>query len=132
LLNTTAYQLPSLSFVSPVEGRITTHFNLAEGHYGIDIVGVKQAPIRAIATGRVVLSNWTVETGWILVIQHGQGLLSVYKHNEILFKNEGNVVKSGQVVALMGNTGEFSTGPHLHFELWHNSEPLNPEDFMVF
>jgi murein DD-endopeptidase MepM/ murein hydrolase activator NlpD len=135
-LATTVYQstspLPYLSFVPPLEGRITTRFDLEIGHYGLDIVGREQAPVKAIASGRVILATWAVEVGWLIVLQHEHGLLSVYKHNAILFKQEGHAVKAGEVIGLMGNTGDFSTGPHLHFELWHHGYPLNPEDFIAF
>jgi murein DD-endopeptidase MepM/ murein hydrolase activator NlpD len=135
-LATTVYHstspLPYVSFVPPLEGRITTKFDLEIGHHGLDIVGRDQEPIKAVAAGRVIVVTWAVEVGWLIVLQHEHGLLSVYKHNAILFKQEGYTVRAGEMIGLMGNTGEFSTGPHLHFELWHHGHPLNPEDFIAF
>jgi murein DD-endopeptidase MepM/ murein hydrolase activator NlpD len=116
----------------PIEGIITTPFNPQIEHYGLDIVGKEHAPIKCIADGRVVLSTWTVETGWVIVVQHNKNLLSVYKHNATLFKKTSDLVKGGEVIAIMGNSGEFTTGPHLHFELWYDGNPVNPEELISF
>jgi murein DD-endopeptidase MepM/ murein hydrolase activator NlpD len=135
-LATTSYKvsnnLPELFLFTPLEGLITTPFNPQIEHYGVDIVGKENEPIKCIADGMVILSTWTVETGWVIIVQHSKNLISVYKHNATLFKKVGNFVKNGEVIAIMGNSGEFSTGPHLHFELWYDSNPVNPEDFISF
>ncbi len=131
-----SYQLPSylpdVVLFTPIEGMITTPFNVQIEHYGLDIVGKENEPIKCIADGTVILSTWTVETGWIIAVQHAKNLISIYKHNATLLKKVGNFVKSGEVIAIMGNSGEFSTGPHLHFELWYEGNPVNPEKFITF
>jgi murein DD-endopeptidase MepM/ murein hydrolase activator NlpD len=135
-LASTSYQLSNQLadgfLFAPMEGIITTPFNPHIEHYGLDIVGKENEPIKSIADGTVILSSWTVETGWVIVVQHTKNLISVYKHNATLFKKAGNFVKSGDVIAIMGNSGEFSTGPHLHFELWYEGNPVNPENFITF
>ena len=135
-LTATSYHLPSYSpdlfLFTPIEGVITTPFNARIEHYGLDIVGKENEPIKCIADGTVVLSTWTLETGWVIVVQHAKNLISVYKHNATLFKKSGASVRSGEVIAIMGNSGEFTTGPHLHFELWYEGNPVNPEKFIAF
>ncbi|WP_243516851.1 MULTISPECIES: M23 family metallopeptidase [unclassified Candidatus Cardinium] len=115
---------------SPINGKITQPFHRAGKHYGVDIVAEEKAPVKAISTGIVILSDWSVDTGWVIVIQHYNNVVSICKHCAILFKKVGNLVRAGDVVALMGNSGEISTGPHLHFELWNKGVPLNPEDYI--
>jgi murein DD-endopeptidase MepM/ murein hydrolase activator NlpD len=88
--------------------------------------------IKSVMSGTVLLSAWTIETGYLLVIQHPNNLVSVYKHNAELLKQTGNMVKAGEVIAIVGNSGEYTSGPHLHFELWHNGIPVNPEDYILF
>lgn len=119
-------------FFSPMNGMITEPFNRKNGHYGVDIVATEKQPIKAISAGVVIFSDWSVDTGWVIVIQHHTNLVSICKHCAILFKKVGNLVRAGDVVALMGNSGEISTGPHLHFELWQEGVALNPEDFINF
>jgi len=121
-----------LVLFSPLEGVITTPFNETVEHYGLDIVGKENAPIKSIATGTVLLATWTVETGWVIVLQHNKNLISIYKHNATLFKKAGDLVSNGEVIALMGNSGEFSTGPHLHFEIWCNGTPIDPQEIIAF
>ncbi|WP_339044735.1 M23 family metallopeptidase [Cardinium endosymbiont of Tipula unca] len=124
-------QYPGL-FFSPIKGMITAPFNRKTGHYGVDIVAKEKEPIKAMATGIVIFADWSVETGWVIAIQHHNNLVSICKHCAILFKKVGNLVRAGDIVALMGNSGEISTGPHLHFELWNEGVALNPEDFINF
>ena len=125
--------LQALLFFTPINnGIITTPFKQNIGHYGVDIVAKDKEPIKCIADGVVVLSTWTVETGWVMVIQHDRDLVSIYKHNAALLKKVGSFVKAGDVIAIMGNSGELSTGPHLHFELWYQGSPVNPEHFITF
>ncbi|MBA2421699.1 MAG: M23 family metallopeptidase [Chitinophagales bacterium] len=119
-------------FFQPIKGYITEPFNLTSQHYGVDIVAPVNEPIKATLDGIVVFAVWTAETGYVMAIQHNNNLISLYKHNSVLLKQEGNYVKAGDVIAIIGNTGEFTSGPHLHFELWYNGLPLNPEEYIVF
>ena len=119
-------------FFTPVKGYITEPFNPTGQHFGVDIVAPDNEPIKAALDGIVVFAEWTSETGYVMAIQHGNNLISLYKHNSVLLKEEGNYVKAGDVIAVIGNTGEFTSGPHLHFEVWYNGLPLNPEDYIVF
>jgi murein DD-endopeptidase MepM/ murein hydrolase activator NlpD len=119
-------------FFVPVKGYITQAFNATRQHFGVDIVAPLNEPIKATLDGIVVFSGFTAETGYVLAIQHNNNLISLYKHNSVLMKQQGDHVKAGDVVAIIGNTGELTSGPHLHFELWYNGLPLNPEDYIVF
>ncbi len=114
----------------PISGMITKPFHREGNHYGVDIVAKDKDPIKAIATGIVIFADWSVDTGWVIVIQHYNNIVSICKHCAFLFKKVGNLVRAGDVVALMGNSGEISTGPHLHFELWSEGVALNPEDYI--
>lgn len=116
----------------PVSGTITETYNIKDKHYAVDIVVAKDTPIKATADGTVIFAEWTTETGYVIIIEHSQGLISVYKHNASLTKDQGDLVKSGEVIAMSGNTGELSTGPHLHFELWSDGYPINPTNFIDF
>lgn len=119
-------------FFPPLKGYITNEFNPRQGHYGVDIVAPENEPIKSVLDGVVVFSGWTTETGYVIIIQHSNNLISLYKHNSVLLKKEGASVKAGDVIAIIGNTGELTTGPHLHFELWYNGIPINPKDYIVF
>jgi len=119
-------------FMSPVKGVITDEFNAADKHYGIDIVANKNEPVKATLDGSVISSGFEVETGYTITIQHKDNIVSVYKHNAKIFKSLGETVKAGDVIAAVGNTGTLSSGPHLHFEIWHLGKALNPRDFIVF
>ena len=119
-------------FFPPVEGVVTQHLNENERHYGTDIVAKANAKVAAVMDGVVVFTDWTVKTGYVIQIQHANDFLSVYKHNSTLLKKQGDHVRAGEVIAIVGNTGEETTGPHLHFELWRAGNPLNPEDFIQF
>lgn len=132
MLNETTADFDLVSFYTPMEGIVTNHFNRAEKHYGTDIVSDKSSVIKTIANGTVIYSDWTVENGYTIGIQHSGNLLSVYKHNAVLLKETGDFVNAGDAIAIYGNSGSLSTGPHLHFELWHNGTPLNPEDYISF
>lgn len=116
----------------PINGMITKSFHKEGNHYGVDIVAKEKDPIKAISTGVVIFSDWSVDTGWVIAIQHYNNVVSICKHCAILFKKVGNLVRAGDVIALMGNSGEISTGPHLHFELWSEGVALNPEDYINF
>ena len=116
----------------PVKGTISDGFNAKEKHYAVDIVTSKDAPIKATADGTVIFSEWTAQTGYVIIIEHTNNLISAYKHNSLLLKSQGELVKAGEVIAKAGNTGELSTGPHLHFELWSDGYPIDPIDFIDF
>lgn len=122
----------SFLFFAPVKGTITSRFDPVKKHYGIDVVAKANAAIKSTLDGTVVFSNFTSETGYIIGIQHSNNLFSVYKHNSALLKKAGDAVKAGDVVAIIGNSGELSEGPHLHFELWHNGTPMNPQKYISF
>ena len=119
-------------FFPPIKGTVTNGFNAAKKHYGIDIVANANEPIKATLDGTVVFANFTSETGYVIGIQHANNLFSIYKHNSALLKKAGDFVKAGDVIAIIGNSGELSEGPHLHFELWYNSSPMNPKEFVAF
>lgn len=121
-----------VAFFSPMIGIVTSHFNREEKHYGIDIVADNNSVIKATADGTVIYSDWTVENGYCIGIQHNGNLFSVYKHNAVLLKDDGDFVNAGEPIAIYGNSGSMSTGPHLHFEIWYNGTPLNPEDYISF
>lgn len=116
----------------PVKGTISEGFNTKEKHYAVDVVTSKNAPVKATADGTVIFSEWTAQTGYVIIIEHTNNLISVYKHNSVLTKEQGALVKAGEVIAAAGNTGELSTGPHLHFELWSDGYPIDPTNFIDF
>ena len=119
-------------FFPPVEGIVTQSFDEKKRHYGTDIVAKANAKVAAVLDGVVIFTDWTVKTGYVIQVQHTNDLISVYKHNSILLKKQGDYVRAGEVLGVVGNTGEESSGPHLHFELWRAGNPLNPETFIKF
>ena len=119
-------------FFPPVEGIVTQSFDEKKRHYGTDIVAKANAKVAAVLDGVVIFTDWTVKTGYVIQVQHTNDLISVYKHNSILLKKQGDYVRAGEVLGVVGNTGEESSGPHLHFELWRAGNPLNPENFIKF
>jgi len=120
------------SLYPPVKGIVTGTFKPSEGHYATDISTNLDEPVKATADGTVIFAEWTVDTGYVVIIEHRFGLISVYKHNQSLLKKQGDYVESGEVIATTGNTGELSTGAHLHFELWSDGYPINPTEFINF
>lgn len=116
----------------PISGTMTQAYDSDRKHYAIDIVAPIGTPVKAVAEGTVIFSEWTSDTGNVIILEHKNGFTSVYKHNGSLSKGQGDVVRTGEVIASVGNTGELSTGPHLHFELWDNGTPVNPLDFLDF
>lgn len=116
----------------PVTGTISEGYNAEEKHYAVDIVVAKGTPVKAADDGTVILAEWTTQTGYVVIIDHGNGLISVYKHNASLTKEQGDLVKAGEVIAISGDAGELTTGPHLHFELWSDGYPIDPTTFIDF
>ncbi len=117
---------------SPLYGEVTADFDYGIKHFGTDIAVPSKSPVKSVANGTVVFAEWTLQTGYVVIIEHSFGLTSIYKHNESGLVSQGEKVESGQVIALSGNTGELSTGPHLHFELWRDGNPVDPEDYVLF
>ena len=127
-----ARSVKNFVFFPPVKGTVSSGFNIKEQHYAVDIVVPKNTPIKAAADGRVILASWTSDSGYVIILDHGNQLLSVYKHNSSLTKEQGDLVKAREVIAISGSTGEYSTGPHLHFELWNDGNPIDPIAFIDF
>ena len=124
--------ISQLNFFVPVKGLVTNHFNSTSDHFGVDVVSDLNARISSVLPGTVIFSGWTIETGYSIFVQHESDLVSVYKHNAELLKKTGDIVKAGEAIAIIGSSGELSTGPHLHFELWYNGTALNPEQYIDF
>ncbi|MEM9679354.1 MAG: M23 family metallopeptidase [Bacteroidota bacterium] len=116
----------------PVNGTISDTYNIEEKHFAVDVVVPTNTPVKATADGTIIFAEWTIETGYVVIIEHSQELISVYKHNASITKSQGDLVKAGEVIALSGDAGQFSTGPHLHFELWSKGYPVNPTNFIDF
>lgn len=131
LLKSTSQTAP-FALISPVTGTISQSFDSSAEHYAVDIVVALNTPVKAAAEGNVIFAGWTTETGYVVIIDHPFNLISVYKHNASLNVTQGDAVASGQVIALAGNEGTITTGPHLHFELWSDGYSLNPEEFIDF
>ncbi len=124
--------IDNILFYTPLRGIISTKFSIKKKHFGIDIIGKENSRVSAVLGGTVVFAGWTLDAGYVLQIQHNNNLISVYKHNAKLLKKEGTIVKTGEAIALLGNSGELTSGPHLHFEIWHNGKALNPENYIKF
>ena len=116
----------------PVNGIISEGYNIKEKHYAVDIVVANNTPVKSTSDGTVIFAEWTIDTGYVVIIEHNQELISVYKHNSSIVVSQGDVVKAGEVIAMSGDKGELSTGPHLHFELWSKGYPINPTNFFDF
>ncbi len=122
----------NFSLFPPVKGNISEAYSIEDKHYAVDIVTTRNSPIKSVADGRIIFAEWTAETGYVIIIEHSYGLLSVYKHNASLTKSQGDMVRGGEVVATAGNTGELTTGPHLHFELWNEGNTVDPSEYIDF
>ena len=116
----------------PVNGNLSSAFDIDDKHYGVDIIMPENSPVHSISEGTVVFSEWTTETGYVIIVEHLNGLTSIYKHNASIVKSQGETVETGEIIAFTGNTGELTTGPHLHFELWFQGEPVDPESYIEF
>ncbi|MCU0405423.1 MAG: M23 family metallopeptidase [Ignavibacteriaceae bacterium] len=121
----------TIFFILPVNGYISRSFDPERAHYGIDIVVKDGTPVYAAAGGFVVFSGYTNNYGHIIILSHSDGYLSIYKHNSVILKKEREFVKQGELIAQSGNSGLATTGPHLHFEIWHNGKPVDPETLLI-
>jgi murein DD-endopeptidase MepM/ murein hydrolase activator NlpD len=121
-----------LILFKPVNGTISSSFNPKEGHYGVDLVAPKDDPVKAVLDGTIIAAAFTADEGNIISVQHANNLISVYKHNSVLLRKVGDMVKAGESIAFIGDSGENSEGPHLHFELWENGAPVNPTQYLSF
>ena len=132
--NPTNINIDQLSVVlfKPANGGISSEFSLQEKHFGVDIALPENSSVSSVSEGRVLFAEWTSETGFVIIIEHLNGLTSVYKHNSSLSKTQGEYVRRGEVIGFSGNTGELTSGPHLHFELWFEGDPVDPLDFIEF
>jgi murein DD-endopeptidase MepM/ murein hydrolase activator NlpD len=125
-------ELQEMFFFTPITGLVSDHYDIKKGHFGVDIVAKTNEPVKCVADGVVVLASWTQDSGHVITVQHRGNLVSVYKHNAGLLKKVGNFVNAGDIIAIVGNSGEMTDGPHLHFEMWYNGNSINPEDFVTF
>lgn len=128
----TATSRANYALFPPLKGPFSESYNIRDKHFGVDIVASHNAPVKSVADGTVIFAAWTAETGNVIIVEHSYGLISIYKHNSSLTKEQGERVQRGEVIATAGSTGEYSTGPHLHFELWSEGQPVNPTDFIDF
>ena len=119
-------------FFRPAEGVVISQFDVAENHFGIDVVCNSDASVKAALDGVVIFSDWSIQSGHTVLIQHAENIISVYMHNSSVTKKNNDLVKAGEVIGVVGNSGEGSLGPHLHFELWQNGSPINPLDYIDF
>ena len=131
-LNNTAKNKEYYLLTSPIKGIVSQNYSVAEKHLAIDISVDIGTPVKSIANGRVLLSEWTTQTGYVLIIDHGSDLVSIYKHNSLLLKAQGEAVKQGEIIAMSGNTGVLTSGPHLHFELWSEGFSIDPKTLIDF
>ncbi len=125
-------ELQGTVFFPPLTGLVSDKYDVRKGHYGVDIVAKTNEPVKCIADGTVIMASWTQDSGHVIAVQHRGNLISVYKHNAGLLKKVGSFVNAGDILAIVGNSGEMTNGPHLHFELWYNGSSLNPEEFVTF
>ena len=123
-------EMKDVDFYEPLMGIISADFDPLLEHYGVDIIAPAESPVKVIRDGHVFLAEWDIETGYTIGIQHDNNILSFYKHNSTLLKEKGQFVKGGEIIAIIGNSGRLTTGPHLHFEIWHNGKPVNPNDYI--
>jgi len=132
LTNVKYRELQETFFYTPLTGFVSDHYDVKKGHFGVDVVAKTNEPVKCIADGTVVFSSWTQDSGYVIMVQHRGNLISVYKHNAELLKKVGTFVNAGEIISIVGNSGELTNGPHLHLELWYNGNSLNPEEFVTF
>jgi murein DD-endopeptidase MepM/ murein hydrolase activator NlpD len=119
-------------FFTPLKGIVSNVFDPTQKHYGVDIVARQNEAVKVVLDGTVIISNWTLETGYVIAVQHSRGIVSIYKHNSAILKKPGDFVRAGEPIAIVGETGELVTGPHLHFELWSDGNPVDPKEYITF
>ncbi len=125
--------LAGLHFFPPVKGMVSGKFDPRSKHFGTDIVTKPKSPVNAALDGTVIFTGWTMETGFVIEVQHSNNIVSVYKHNASLLKATGDMVRTGEAIAVVGDSGElYTSGPHLHFEIWYKGRPLDPEEHIIF
>lgn len=124
--------LEQLFFMPPVSGEVTAKFDLSKNHYGLDVAAPKNTAVKAAADGSVISAGYTVETGYSIAVQHPNNVVTIYKHNSVLLRREGDQVKAGEAIAIIGNSGENTSGPHIHFELWHKGRAVDPTLYINF
>ena len=132
VVHTSQMRPDNIFFYKPVKGIVSSGFNSREKHFGIDIAANPRESVLATMKGTVIYAGFDANFGYVIHIQHSNGFVSVYKHNELLLKKEGDEVNSGEVIALVGNTGNLSTGTHLHFELWYRGKAVDPREYINF
>lgn len=130
--NNYSEELKDIFFFPPIQGIVSSPYDMSIDHYGIDIVAKTNEPVKSIADGTVILSSWTQDGGYVIAVQHRANLISVIRHNSALLKKVGNFVNAGEVISIIGNSGELTTGPHVHLEIWYNGNPVDPEEFITF
>ncbi|HPT11840.1 MAG TPA: M23 family metallopeptidase [Bacteroidales bacterium] len=125
--------LTGIHFFPPVKGVISSNFDTRTRHFGIDLVTAPKAVVSSSLDGTVIMTGWTMETGFVIVIQHSNNLVSIYKHNSTILKEMGDRVNAGEAISIVGSSGElYTSGPHLHFELWYNGQPIDPSQYIFF
>lgn len=127
-----AGNMASYLFMPPVRGYVIQNFSSPAEHFAVDVAAKEDEAVKATLDGTVIFAGWTPDAGNVISVQHPNNLISIYKHNSVLLKKEGTYVNAGEAIAIVGNSGEFTNGPHLHFEIWHNGTAVNPQDFVVF
>ncbi|WP_245545962.1 M23 family metallopeptidase [Marivirga tractuosa] len=130
--NNYSEELKDIFFFPPLQGIVSSPYDMSIDHYGIDIVAKTNEPVKSIADGTVILSSWTQDGGYVIAIQHRANLISVVRHNSAILKKVGNFVNAGEVISIIGNSGELTSGPHVHLEIWYNGNPVDPEEFITF
>ena len=125
--------IAGLHFFPPVKGIVSGKFDPRSRHFGTDIVTKPKSPVDAALDGTVIFTGWTMETGFVIQVQHSNNIVSVYKHNASLLKSTGDMVRTGEAISIVGDSGElYTSGPHLHFEIWYKGRPLDPEEHIIF
>ncbi len=130
--STSGAEMNNMVLFNPVQGVVTNTYGAENAHFAVDVATKAGEPVKSVLEGCVILSSWTPETGYVIAVQHKNNLVSIYKHNATLLKKTGTFVQTGETIAIVGNTGELTSGPHLHFELWENCRAVNPERFIIF
>ena len=124
--------IDSKRYYSPVKGVVTDGFDIQKNHFAVDVSVDIGTPVKALLAGTVLFSEWSIETGHVILLDHGENLISVYKHNSKILKSQNDTVQAGEVIAFSGEEGALSSGPHLHFEIWRNGLPIDPETILSF